>query len=57
MQDWFVPDHTLAVYFGQARFDKVLKMKDGQYKPFLGDILQAKKDCDDLRECFEKYSI
>ena len=57
MQDWFVPDHTLAVYFGQAHFDKVLKMKDGKYQPFLGDILQAKKDCDDLRECFEKYSI
>ena len=32
-------------------------MKNGKLQPFLADILQAKKDCDDLRECFEKYNI
>ena len=57
MLDWFIPDHTLAVYFGMSHFNQVLKEKNGQWEPMMLDIPQAKKDCDDLRVCLEKFNI
>ena len=58
MLDWFIPDHTLAVYFGMSKFDNVLKTKEnGKLEQFMGDIPQAYKDCKELRACFEKYNI
>ena len=56
--NWFVPDHTLAVYVGTSTFDKVQKKNNnGELVSAYPDILQAKKDCDKLRTCLEKYNI
>lgn len=57
-QDFFVPDHCIAVYFATSKFDEVQEVKsDGSVVQAYGDLTAAKPDCDTLRECLEKYGI
>ena len=55
----FKPDHILAVLFGTSTFDAVYKRKTNNYdyKPFFADLPEAKKDCEDLRDCLEHYNL
>ena len=56
-QDYFVPDHVIAVFFATSKFDKVCKLnEDGTYSQAYADIPKAKEDCETLRECLSKYT-
>ena len=51
-------DQSLAVLIGLTRFDQVFeKNKDGSFSQAYPDLPAAKKDCDDLQECLQKYRI
>ena len=57
-QTMFIPDHTLAVFYGQSKFDIVYKKtKKGEYQPFFADLPEAKTDCDDLKNCLKHYNV
>ena len=57
-ETYFIQDHTIAVYIGLTRFDKVFhKKEDGSYSPFYENLDAAKQDRDDLQECLKKYQI
>ena len=54
----FVQEHTIAVYFGISRYDKVMRRdSSGNLKQALDDLGSTKEDCDRLRTCLEQYGI
>ena len=45
---------------GTSKFDSVYKKQKnqrGENKPYYDNIPEAKKDCDDLRECLTHYDL
>ena len=56
-QTMFIPNHTLAVFFGMTKFDINYKKRKGEYVPFFDDLPEAKRDCDDLKKCLSNYNF
>ena len=56
----FKPDRILAVLVGTSKFDAVLKKEKnekGMHEAYYDNLPDAKKDCDDLRECLKHYGL
>ena len=57
-QTMFIPNHTLAVFFGMTKFDiNYRKTRKGEYVPFFDDLPEAKRDCEDLKKCLNNYNF
>ena len=57
-EEFFVPDHSIAVFFATSKFDKVGKIgKGGDFEQGYTDLTEAKNDCKQLRDCLQKYKI
>ena len=57
-QAMFIPDHTLALFFGMSKFDNVYKQtKNGGFEPYFENLPEAKDDCDDLKNCLKHYNL
>ena len=56
--NWFQPKYRLAVLFGMSKFDAVLKLNSkGNLVQAIAPLPDAKKDCDNFKECLKKYQI